>query len=330
NNFVFLAQNGYYNNTTFHRVIADFMAQGGDPTGTGTGGPGYQFDDEFVGYWTFDEPGRLAMANAGAGTNGSQFFITTVPTTHLDFRHTIFGVVLEGQDSVAAIRLRDPETDPAQGTLLQTVVIVTDPATVQTSYAAPELATKDDVTAALDGVAAILPEGVLAVDTALSGTFDADQVVAAAPEGVQADYQNFLAANHFEYRVANTVTNAACDLESMEFASLSYTLDAFATREDAAAALAGDFLPQLTAAQGLSPVEPTSITSPFYTASVTACDVAALKAVTYWQRGRFIVTAEVVLTAQDLIPLADQILTQFVALRVYDPLLGNVFRHELH
>ena len=98
NNFVFLAEQGYYDNTTFHRVIPDFMAQGGDPTGTGRGGPGYQFGDEPVGFLTFDRPGLLAMANAGPGTNGSQFFITTVPTPHLNYKHTIFGDVLIGRD----------------------------------------------------------------------------------------------------------------------------------------------------------------------------------------------------------------------------------------
>src|SRR5688572_14124487 len=100
NNFVFLAQNNYYDNTIFHRVLEDFMAQGGDPTGTGSGGPGYQFRDEFAPFLTFDRPYLLAMANAGAGTNGSQFFITTAETPHLDFRHTIFGDVLEGQENV--------------------------------------------------------------------------------------------------------------------------------------------------------------------------------------------------------------------------------------
>ena len=84
------------------------MAQGGDPTGTGRGGPGYQFKDEPVGFLTFDRPGLLAMANAGPGTNGSQFFITTAPTPHLNYKHTIFGDVLVGQDVVEAIRERDP------------------------------------------------------------------------------------------------------------------------------------------------------------------------------------------------------------------------------
>ena len=115
NNFVFLAEQGYYDNTSFHRVIPDFMAQGGDPTATGRGGPGYQFGDEPVGFLTFDRPGLLAMANAGPGTNGSQFFLTTSPTPHLNYKHTIFGDVLAGQENVLAIRERDPQTASGPG-----------------------------------------------------------------------------------------------------------------------------------------------------------------------------------------------------------------------
>ncbi len=112
NNFAFLAREGFYDNTTFHRVIPEFMAQGGDPTGTGTGGPGYQFEDEIDPSKVFDGPGYLAMANAGPNTNGSQFFITTVPTEWLNGQHTIFGKVVEGMDVVQKLTPRDPSQNP--------------------------------------------------------------------------------------------------------------------------------------------------------------------------------------------------------------------------
>lgn len=108
NNFVFLSNEGFYNGVTFHRVIADFMVQTGDPTGTGRGGPGYQFKDEFTGNpHRHDTPGVLSMANAGPGTNGSQFFITHTPTPHLNNKHTVFGKVRDGQSVVDAIRQGD-------------------------------------------------------------------------------------------------------------------------------------------------------------------------------------------------------------------------------
>ncbi len=124
NNFVFLAREGYYDNTTFHRVLDNFMAQGGDPTASGSGDPGYQFEDEFHPDLTFDAPGVLAMANSGPGTNGSQFFITFVPTPHLTGKHTIFGKVLSGLETAQALTRRDPNTNPSfPGDILLTVVI---------------------------------------------------------------------------------------------------------------------------------------------------------------------------------------------------------------
>ncbi len=108
NNFVFLARNGYYDGIVFHRVLEDFMAQTGDPTGTGTGGPGYEFGDEFDPTLSHQGKGILSMANAGPGTNGSQFFITFVDTPWLDGRHSVFGRVVEGEEVLDKLQRIDP------------------------------------------------------------------------------------------------------------------------------------------------------------------------------------------------------------------------------
>jgi cyclophilin family peptidyl-prolyl cis-trans isomerase len=123
NNFVFLASQGFYDNTIFHRVIGNFMAQGGDPTGSGRGGPGYRFADEFVPGLRHDKPGILSMANAGKDTNGSQFFITHVPTPWLDNKHSVFGKVIQGMEVLLSIPERDPMRPQSPAVKLNSVEI---------------------------------------------------------------------------------------------------------------------------------------------------------------------------------------------------------------
>lgn len=126
NNFVYLARSGYYDNSTFHRVLEGFMAQGGDPTGTGSGNPGWVIRDEFDPKLRHDGPGVISMANSGPDTGGSQFFITYDATPWLDDRHAVFGKVVEGMDVVKKIRLRDPSKSPSAppGTKITTIEIL--------------------------------------------------------------------------------------------------------------------------------------------------------------------------------------------------------------
>ena len=122
NNFVYLAREGFYDGTTFHRVIPGFMAQGGDPTGTGSGGPGYKFKDEISN--RKHKTGAVSMANSGANTNGSQFFICYAPQPHLNGMHTIFGQVIEGMDVANRLTPRDPTQKPDfQGDLIEKITI---------------------------------------------------------------------------------------------------------------------------------------------------------------------------------------------------------------
>lgn len=124
NNFVFLAREGFYDGVTFHRVIPGFMAQTGDPTGTGRGGPGYSFRDEADALaLKHSGAGTLSMANAGPNTNGSQFFITFAATPHLNGRHAVFGKVTEGMDVLEKIRPRDPQSDRKPGDVIEKITI---------------------------------------------------------------------------------------------------------------------------------------------------------------------------------------------------------------
>lgn len=123
---IYLARLGFYDGVVFHRVIPGFMAQGGDPLGRGTGGPGYQYDGEFDPKVRHDRPGLLSMANAGPGTDGSQFFLTFVPTPHLDGRHTIFGEVVEGMDTLKRLEEKGSNSGRTTTRLIMTKTTISD------------------------------------------------------------------------------------------------------------------------------------------------------------------------------------------------------------
>jgi peptidylprolyl isomerase len=295
NSFVFLAQQGYYNNITFHRVIQDFMAQGGDPTGTGSGGPGYTFQEEFVGFLHYDRPGWLAMARTNQpGSNGSQFFITTAAYNSLDYQYTLFGEVLEGLDVARSIRLRDPESDPQPGTSLDTVVVITDPSTVATSYVAPEPATSQEVITQLQALSSeqmiVESAAVLQVSAALT----ASDITTAAPESIRAGYETFLSAHNFDYRVTAILNNATCNPQN-GFASMTYTVDAYASSADAAAAFADEFLPTVPPALGLTTISnPDLLPNALYASTTQACNQTMQRGLTFYRYGRYIVTTETV------------------------------------
>lgn len=333
NNFVFLAQQGYYNNTVFHRVIPDFMAQGGDPTATGSGGPGYQFEDEFLPSLNFDAPGLLAMANAGPATNGSQFFITTVPTPHLNQLHTIFGRVLKGQANVEAIEVRDPQTATTPGTALQTVVIIEDPTLVSLEAGDTAPVTVEEVKTAMDGINTIITPEVSELLEAITAAQTTQEAVDATPEAAKEAVAAYFEAHNHEFRVYGEVNNKACDVNSVQFINISYTMDAFATIDDATAALADtEAQTAITAALGFGePQTSETLSHPYATQTVNACDQDAIHARTSWQRGRFVVTAEVIIPASDptIADVVDRILLEYVGLNIFEPLLSDVLYRDI-
>jgi cyclophilin family peptidyl-prolyl cis-trans isomerase len=337
NNFVFLAEQNYYNNTIFHRVIADFMAQGGDPRGDGTGGPGYAFEDEFVPFLTFDGPGTLAMANSGANTNGSQFFITTAPTTHLNYRHTIFGDVLQGQDNVENIELRDPQStlSDVPTTTLDTVVIIRDPSSVETTYTPDsEPFSAEQVMGELNQLLEEpgLPENIQqGLDEA--ETIETAEVVAAAPDDVQDAYETLLTENGHEFRVRMRLTSTDCSPQFFE--ELVYTMDAFESAEAAEAALASETLTDLNVAQGYTATESDLTDTPTYTASVASCAEDADETTAgriYLTRGRYLVTLYGALPPAAMEQVGVDALGAVLeqnGLFVFEPYLKDTYRAEL-
>lgn len=240
NSFVFLAREGYFNNTTFHRVLPGFMAQGGDPTGTGTGGPGYQFADETDNDLVFDRPGLLAMANAGPNTNGSQFFITYTQTPWLNGLHTIFGQVYSGQAFTELLTPRNPEQMPAyEGDALQTVVILEGAESIDA--VADTAPTLDEWGTILQRLIADLIGPPFTQDEAQSGTQTLEERIAYWGEvggDTLAEYMSeYLATNDFMGAAMITMVIAECPADPAElpFWGLRFEVSDYGNEENATA-----------------------------------------------------------------------------------------------
>ena len=304
NNFAFLALSSFYNGTVFYRAIPNYRVEGGSPDGTPQGGPGYNLPLHVAGFLAFDRPGQLGMISTnpndplGEGSSGSRFFITTKPAPQINYTRTLFGEVLDGLEVVEQIKQSD---------ILQAVVLIDDPARVIFDEEPSILPTMADVADALsaESLSATLerfgyiPPTVppLTIVENISGVFDTAEVLATAPESAQAGYTAFLERYGHQYRVSAALENQTCDLSGITFMELRYSLDAFASREQATAALMDGFLTDLAQARGFAIAEEeddANLSQPVYTQSTRACDTNAVHGITYWQRGRFIVTAEVI------------------------------------
>ena len=341
NNFVFLAQSGYYNNTNFHRVIPAFMAQGGDPTNTGSGGPGYQFEDEVFDDLLFDRSGLLAMANAGPGTNGSQFFITTEITDWLNGNHTIFGEVLAGQANVESIRIRDPQQSLEPGTLLEAVVIVEGADNVLVEEETLEPATRETVEAAqatLDQYVNIVLNRFGAPFEELIGDYFGDNTAsadlldtagtAATVEGAQADASAYLESHNHEYSLVADYVNETCNLADFPIYGMSLRMDAYPSADDAAAALADPALAELQTAQGFEAYAG-EVPLPYaaYTRLQSDCEMDTVQARIFVQRGRFVLQQSMVITADNVDIAA--FLPEAFSLPLFEDALADVLRPEL-
>ncbi len=324
NNFVFLAQQGYYDNTSFHRVIPNFMAQGGDPTATGRGGPGYQFGDEPVGFLTFDKPGLLAMANAGPGTNGSQFFITTAPTPHLNYKHTIFGDVLQGQAHVEAIRERDPQSASEAGEALHTVLIISDPALVDSPEAKIAPATQEEVAAAFAAFTDNLPPS-LSLDAERAGYFSTEALAAAVAEDLQAGFATYTEEHGHLYRHRMQLANGDCD-SSVFFSALGYWVDVYADAASADAAAHDDFMGLWLDSYGYAR---DASAAALYRRGAATCDGAAgLHLLSLYTRGRYLVTIDVLVDQSILEQVSAAALLNNLSMQL-EGSLASIFQGEI-
>jgi len=344
NNFVFLADNGFYNNSIFHRVIAGFMAQAGDPVGNpvGTGGPGYQFEDEIIDGLSFDRGGLLAMANAGPGTNGSQFFITYDATPWLDGAHTIFGEVIVGQNIADSVLLRDPALpEPNPATALETILIITDPSTVEAVEFVPPPASREEVETtvaelataaggAIDNALGLGASTIIGADSTTSGVFDvADWADTLADAEA---FTSYAEATGVEYHVQANLINTACDYTQLPVQGFSYGFDVFADADAASAALDSDELVATLEAEGFSPADveaPDGVS--FYLSETSACDTEGLlvaRAIS--QIGRFVVASDFTFVSGAFEPDAvDEEVYSLITTEFNGALFGSLLRDVL-
>lgn len=304
NSFVFLAQAGYYNNTTFHRVIADFMVQGGDHTGTGTGGPGYRFDDEILPFLAFSNPGLLAMANSGPGTNGSQFFVTRVPTEWLNGNHTIFGRVLEGQSVVDNMTDRDPATASEPGVALHTVLVITDPSTVDSTFT-PSIPIAEDTLSTINNAGSdIFSQGPEANQTVENNFESVDDVVTQFDDDAQDVATELYGAYDFNYEVGGFWEVAECPAEP-NILGLGFSMIDLENAENAAAFVDDENLVALQQAQGYTDLEDENgyLAATGFPGEVVytkteegQCDTLNNYTRYFWNRGRYVMILDVVIT----------------------------------
>ncbi len=331
NNFVFLAQQGFYNNTTFHRVLPGFMAQGGDPTGTGSGGPGYTFGDETDNGLVFDTYGLLAMANAGPDTNGSQFFITTVPTPWLDGNHTIFGKVYQGIEQVELLTPRDPEQMPDyEGAALQTVVIVDDPDSVQaTPDGPPTIEHFQDV---LTLTMPLTLNELFVLDKELSHDYDTAAEAAyweMQGTGLGAALESYLAGHGFEGAATVYFALEECPQSTTELPiwEIGLRVLAFGDEETAKAVVFDDDRAALLEEAGAFDAhsDPSDIAGRVFSRALA--DDCAEQSTAYrleFPYGRYIVVAELAMDDAIIGPQTDPSSTQFLAYVLQDLLFGTV------